>query len=96
MSENSKTQELAEFFEETGHSHHKAFIATDGFDPDWALWYAEFMLERVRSILEADLTQSDVVYLLVWLSREHPLVAPGSPWPRFYARTLVQRYGHGG
>ncbi len=87
------TQELAELFRETGMSHHEAFAETDGFDPEWALWYADHLIDRLRPILGADLTKSDVVYLLVGLSREHPMVAPGSPWYVFYARSLADRYG---
>ena len=30
--------ELANLFNEKAEAHHKAFAATEGEDPDWALW----------------------------------------------------------
>ena len=34
---------LVELLRETGHAHHAAFAATDGADPDWSIWYAEYL-----------------------------------------------------
>ena len=93
MPPTTKIQELEELLMTMGQGHHEAFAATDGVDPEWPLWYAEHMVDRANVILEVQLTQSDLVYLLVWLSREHPRVAPGSRWSAFYAKTLAQRYG---
>jgi NAD(P)H-hydrate epimerase len=89
----TKTYELQELLLITGQAHHKAFAATDGVDPDWALWYADHMVERLNVLLDADLTRSDIVYLLVGLSHEQPGLAPGASWPRYYARSLAERYG---
>ena len=33
---------IAKLLRETGHAHHEAFAATDGADPDWPIWYAEY------------------------------------------------------
>jgi hypothetical protein len=35
-----------------GPAHHAAYIETDGFDPEWPLWYAEHVVEDLRSILD--------------------------------------------
>ena len=87
------TDELEELLLATGQRHHQAFAASNGHDPDWALWYADHMVDRLNTVLDAELTRSDLVYLLVGLSHEQPMMAPGGSWPRFYARTLAVRYG---
>ena len=36
---------LVDLFREAGHAHHAAFAATDGADPDWPIWYADYLQE---------------------------------------------------
>ncbi len=91
----TKTDELQELLLTTGQSHHQAFAASDGYDPDWALWYADHMVDRINSILDAELNRSDLIHMLVGLRQQQPMVAPGGSWPRFYARALAERYGVG-
>jgi hypothetical protein len=93
MADSEKQQTLKELFDATAEAHHRAFIAVDGADPDWPLWYADYMHERLAAILGARLTKSELVYLLVALDREVQREAPGANWQSYYARTLVQRYG---
>jgi NAD(P)H-hydrate epimerase len=83
---------IARLFEETGQAHHQAYAETDGADPDWPLWYAEYLLDKLPRFLEAALTRSQLVYLLVDLDNRRAKKAPGSNWPRFYARQLARRY----
>ena len=45
------TDELANLLNETTEAHHKAFAATEGEDPDWPLWYADYLLEKLRRML---------------------------------------------
>ncbi len=85
-------QEIADLFMETGHAHHQAFIEVDGNDPDWPLWYAEQLQEKLGNLLKADFTKSTLVYLLVLLDIERAHQAPGAKWPLFYSKTLVARY----
>ncbi len=81
---------LTELFQETGEAHHQDYIDTDGFDPEWPLYYADHLLGRLNELLGAKLTKGELVYLLVKLSLEQPLEAPGAAWPRYYARVLVR------
>lgn len=85
-------QELANLFREAGEAHHQANIATDGADPDWPIWYAEYLHSRVTSLLRAKFTKSELVYLLITLDRELQREAPGADWADFYARRLLKRY----
>ena len=84
---------LTALFEETGSAHHQAFIATDGADPDWPIWYADYLYDKLPAHLGVTITRSDIVYLLVKLSHEQTRNAPGAKWPRYYARYLVEQYG---
>ena len=65
---------------------------TDGFDLEWPIWYADFLLDRLLPLLEASMTRSELIYLLVHLSKIQPADAPGAKWSRYYARYLAERY----
>jgi hypothetical protein len=84
--------QLTALFEQTGKAHHTAFAAVDGADADWPIWYAEYLMDKLPAILSATFTKSELVYLLVRLSKEQALEAPGAKWPRYYAKFFVERY----
>jgi hypothetical protein len=92
MSEPDLVRQLEDFFRETGEAHHRAYIETDGADPEWPLWYAEYLHERLGPLLQASFTKSELVYLLIWVASEQPLNAPGADWARYYADFFMQRY----
>lgn len=94
-SASSRESELAQLLMATGGAHHEAFIETDGFDPDWAIWYADHTQDQVNSLLGTDLSRAEIVYELIGLSREQPSKAPDTPWSDFYASSLVNRLGKG-
>lgn len=89
---NNLTDQLITLFEQTGKAHHQAFAATDGADADWPIWYAEYLMDKLPSLLGSTFTKSELVYLLVRLGKEQALDAPGAKWPRYYARYFVERY----
>lgn len=92
MVDSSKLQEVKALFHEAGEAHHRAYVEVDGADPDWPLWYAEYLHERLIAMLEAKFTKSELVYLLISLDREVQRVAPGTNWQHYYARALLERY----
>lgn len=77
---------LAELLAAAGAAHHEAFVATDGADPEWPLWYAEFLLGRMGEHVDDPMTKSQLVYLLVGADRAH--AGSSEPWPEFYARFI--------
>jgi hypothetical protein len=85
-------RDLRDLFTQIRDAHHAAFAATDGAHPDWPLWYAEHAHERLARLLDAKLTQSELVYLLVLVSKEQALHAPGAEWTAYYARWFAARY----
>jgi len=84
--------ELANLLNEAAEAHHKAFTASEGEDPDWPLWYADYLLEKMRQMLKAKFTKSELIYLLVSADKKNGVVAPGAYWPTFYAKYIISRY----
>ena len=93
MSSESRIRRLTELFRETGTAHHEAFIKTDGEDPEWALWYADYLHGRLKPFLAAPITRSRAVFCLVGIDDEHRTSDPDSPWTEFYARRLLECLG---
>lgn len=93
MSDESKLRALTALFEETGKAHHQAFAATDGEDPDWAIWYANYLHDRIGPVVAAPLTRSRLVFCLLETDDEHRVTSPDSPWPEYYARRLLECFG---
>ena len=91
-SKDSLTQELADLLNETAEAHHKAFAATDGVDDEWPIWYADYLVDKMRAMLDSKFTKSELIYILVSAEKQNGLVAPGAYWPRFYANFIVSRY----
>lgn len=88
------TARLADLLKEIGSAHHQAFIATDGADPEWPLWYADYLEKRLPELLGQNLTKSEIVYLLVLLSKRQPVQAPDADWTEYYAAYIVEKYTH--
>ena len=93
MIDQTKREALAALFREAGQAHHRAYIDTDGADPDWPIWYAEHLREPLAALLDAGFTRSELVYLLVALDRDLKTRAPGAEWVGFYTRWFLERYG---
>ena len=85
-------KKLEALFEQTGRAHHQAYLATDGADAEWPLWYADFLIDKLPALLNASFTKSELVYLLVRLSKEQAVQAPGSPWSSYYAKFFAENY----
>ncbi len=85
-------EQVEALFMETGKNHHKAFIKTDGVDPEWPLWYADYLFDKLGKMLKAELTKSEIIYLLLYLEKKRAVEAPGANWTTYNAKILVGRY----
>jgi NAD(P)H-hydrate epimerase len=92
MNDTQLNDEIEALIIETAEAHHEAFLETDGADPDWPIWYAQYMHDRLTSLLEANFTISELVYMIVWAEKERGLKAPGADWASYYTRFLLERY----
>ena len=86
------TERIAQLLRETGKAHHEAFAAVDGADPEWALWYAERLVKPLTDLTGFPFTKSEVVYVLVLMSKEQSVKAPGADWATHYARYIAEHY----
>lgn len=81
--------ELADLLMETGQHHHRAYIDSDGTDPEWALWYAGYLQSRIWDRGGFLPTRSLLVHLLLGAEGEHAAAGGDTPWPQFYADLML-------
>lgn len=93
MNDSTLYEALCELLREAGRVHHQAYIEVDGDDPEWPLWYAGYLLERLRQQLDPTLTRSQLVADLVLAAEDHAQNDPNSEWAAHYARFLIARHG---
>jgi glutaredoxin len=93
MTAEAQVKQLAELFKQTGDAHHQAFIETDGEDPEWAIWYAGYLQDRLEPFLAAPLTRSRLVFCLIGADDEHRATESDVPWPEYYARRFLECLG---
>ncbi len=84
---------LADLFRAAGPAHHRAYQETDGFDPDWPIWYANYLQAGINELLGTSFTQSELVYWLVEMEHMHSKMAHPPAWPEFYADYLLANLG---
>ena len=86
-------RELARLIAATGRAHHAAFAASDGADPDWALWYAGHLQATVWDRLGSVPSRSELTYLIVAAERAYGEAGDGrGDWPTFYAGHILANY----
>ena len=93
MPATDQRRRIIDLFAEAGPAHHRAYFAVDGADPDWPLWYAEYLQARLNDVLGTALTRSELTYLLVLVEKERQAAAPASVWTDYYADFFIERYG---
>lgn len=82
--------DLQELFKIVGPAHHSAYKDTDGFDPEWPLWYAKFLHEKMMDVLDVEFTKSELIYLLVAADLDHQDEDPDSNWPAYYSEFFAE------
>lgn len=89
MPDASDAARLAQLLTETGQEHHEAFLDTDGADPEWPLWYADYLSGRIDALIEPPPTKSKLVQCLMNAADAHATHDPDGPWPAFYANYIL-------
>src|SRR5690606_10311323 len=77
---------LADLLRDAAAAHHRAFTATDGVDPEWATWYAEYLAPRLAASRHVDV--ASLADQLIRLDAEHRTTGAAEPWPEYYAARL--------
>jgi hypothetical protein len=88
-----KSPRVAALLHEAGETHHLVYRIVDGDDPDWASWYADWLLNlsELPQILGTKPPRSELVWLLVSLDKEYAAASPDIPWPQWYADRIVDQ-----
>jgi hypothetical protein len=88
-------ERISELLHEAAETHHLVYRITDGDDPDWASWYADWLLalSELPELLPAPPVRSHLVHALVELDREYSTQVPGGRWEDWYAKGLLERFG---
>ena len=89
------TDQVADLLHEAGETHHRVYRIVDGDDPDWASWYADWLinLSELPQLVASKPVRSQLVWLLVQLDKDYNAENPETPWPRWYAERVRQHFG---
>jgi len=87
------TARIAELLHEAAETHHVVYRITDGDDPDWASWYADWLLRlsELPELLGSMPVRSHLVHALVQLGRDYAAESAGERWEDWYAARLPDR-----
>ena len=80
--------DLEALLAEAADGHADAFVATDGYDPEWPAWYGRYLAERLDGKSEAELET-------LLREADRRFTAEGLPfekWPSYYAEYFLKRW----
>jgi hypothetical protein len=66
-----KFEQVQRLLQLAAKEHHKAYSKTDGFDPDWPMWYAEYLHKPLIKILNASFSKQELSDLLILMDKEY-------------------------
>jgi hypothetical protein len=86
---------IAEVLHDAAETHHIVFKIVDGEDPDWASWYADWLIQHslLPKLLGAAPVRSELVYLLVLCDKQFASGSLQGRWEDHYARALIAELG---
>lgn len=90
MTSDSHTN-VADLLHEAAETHHTVYRITDGDDPDWASWYADWLLDlsELPAVLGLRPVRSHLVHALVELDRMYRASGSTERWEDWYAQRLA-------
>jgi hypothetical protein len=95
MADDDRAARLAALLHEVGETHHVVFRISDGEDPDWASWYADWLIDHseLPQIVGRPPVRSELVWLLVQADKDYTRTTPQTPWPDWYAQRVLAHFG---
>jgi len=86
---------IADLLHEAGETHHVVYRIVDGDDPDWASWYADWLLDHseLPQLLGSAPVRSHLVHALVELDRNYTAEPREERWEDWYAERLLAEFG---
>ena len=92
---NDRVEQLAELLQKAGEIHHGYFADTEGADDDWATFYSDWLLAHTNlpALLKRRPVRSHVTRDLVVCDEQYSRANASEPWPQWYAKRLLEKYG---
>ena len=84
---------ISALLHEAAETHHIVYRITGGEDPDWASWYADWLLDHseLPDELGGAPVRSHLVHALVQIDRDYTAEGLSEPWEEWYAARLGER-----
>ena len=85
---------IADLLHEAAETHHRVYRITDGADPDWASWYADWLIghSELTTLLGTVPVRSELVYVLVLLDKDYGRRQITEPWEKYYAQRIAEHF----
>ena len=85
---------LAGILHEAAETHHRVYRIVDGADPDWASWYADWLisLSELPTVVGTTPVRSELVYLLVRLDKDYAARPHDESWEAYYATRILEHF----
>jgi hypothetical protein len=85
---------IADLLHEAAETHHVVYRIVDGDDPDWASWYADWLLtlSELPQLIGSTPVRSHLVHALVELDRVYTTEPRTERWEDWYAERLIDRF----
>jgi hypothetical protein len=89
-----RLEKISALLHDAAETHHAVYRVTDGEDPDWASWYADWLvnLSELPDLLEVKPVRSELVYMLVQLDKDYAAEGPDEKFEDYYARRLWEHF----
>ncbi|MCA1831175.1 MAG: hypothetical protein ABR548_11085 [Actinomycetota bacterium] len=89
-----KQEEIADVLHEAAETHHIVYKIADGDDPNWASWYADWLIDlsTLPGLLGSIPVRSELVYALVMCDKEFTSQQPSGKWEPYYANRLLDHF----
>jgi hypothetical protein len=91
----AEQEQVRDLLHEAAETHHTVYRITEGDDPDWASWYADWLLRlsELPDLLGGAPVRSHLVGALVELDRQYVSQSRDEAWEDYYARALIAQFG---
>jgi len=84
--------QLSQLIRNCERAHRAAFASTGGEDPEWPLWYTEYLRQPLEQALDTGFHKCQLIYGLMNADFEHTARAPDTEWAEFLAAELIEHY----
>jgi glutaredoxin len=84
--------QLVALFTETETAHQKKFKGGVNDDPEWPIWYADYLQKPMSEILQTPFLKSDLIYCLMSANYEHAIEALETQWQQFYSSHFIKHF----